>query len=74
MTDKQVVITAVFFVFAYIITLFFIFRYLYTAKTHIQKLHEKTAMLHNQMRDTQAMTAETQQDLHIVKTRITPNY
>lgn len=74
MTDKQVIVTAVFFVFAYIITLFFIFRYLYTAKAHIQKLHEKTAKLHNQMRDTQAIVGETRHDLDLERMKTTRNY
>jgi len=74
MTDKQVIITAVFFVFAYIITMYFIFRYLYKVKVHVQKLYQKTANVGEQARDAKAMAIEAQQDLGLIKIQTTRNY
>lgn len=74
MTDKPIVF-AVIFVIAYGIAItLFVLWHLYVAKTHVQKLYGKTAQLHNQLRDAQAITAETQQELDLVKLRTTRNY
>jgi len=74
MTDKQVVITAVFFVIGYGITIFFVFRYLYKVKLHVRNLYQKTANLGEQARDAKAIAQEAQQDLGLVKIQITRNY
>lgn len=74
MTDKQIIITAVFFVISYVVVLFFIFRYLYNVKLHVRKLYGKSAQLSEQVRDTQAIAAETQEELYLVKMKTTRNY
>lgn len=81
MTDKTITFAVIFVIMYGIGMTIFVLRVLYQAKVHVKTLYGKTAVLHNELRETkviardaQSFSIETQNQLNLVNSRTTRNF